>query len=576
MVALSYLSFTRINRLNELSALVNHTNVVKLGLQETYSNISDADSEHSKFLLTGDSVYLKKMMDLENLAASSLTELKVLTQDNPHQQKKLKLLDSLIRERFTLMEVGLLAKNEDYKTIASNISISNSSILNTIAALRNEENNLLVQRENSVANYKSWTPVVIFAIEIGIIVFLCLAYFYVATELKVKAKLQTEIERQMHLTRAILDNSVDIIAVFDIEFNLVMMNKKAEEWFNISQNRIGKNIFDTKPDSRDSNSHEALRKAIKGEYVHIPRNKTALPDKIFESFFIPLSKDGKIYAAIAIHHDISDLVHTSLELERRNIELVTSNQQLEQFAYVASHDLQEPLRKIQTFANLAHKFKADDEKRNTYLSKISTSAARMSKLIRDVLNYSRLAEDKDAKEVVDLNEVWAQLLQDFELTIQEKKAVVTSDTLPTIKGSRQQIFQLFANLLSNSLKFCEKTPHISNRYQIENGKHIFHFIDNGIGFEQKYAQHVFEVFKRLHDQTSYSGTGIGLAICKRIIANHHGSIEVNSELGKGTMFKISLPLDDLDNIKKKDFEMRGEIASERIQAKVIRLDAKPA
>jgi signal transduction histidine kinase len=254
--------------------------------------------------------------------------------------------------------------------------------------------------------------------------------------------------------------------------------------------------------------------------------------------------------------DITDEKIAQVELERiveeRTAELKKTNAELEQYAYIASHDLQEPLRKIQTFTELLKDNLHDEAAIEKYYDKINTTASKMSVLIKDVLNYSKLSQVRTLRETVDLEQVLKDVMLDFELMISEKKALVKSGPLPVIRGDGQQIRQLFGNLFSNSLKFCEGIPEINITAQLinvpgtENGSSSpavqITFKDNGIGFEQKYAEQIFMAFKRLNNRQLYSGTGIGMALCKKIVERHRGTISANSEPGKGTEFTIVLPL----------------------------------
>lgn len=250
-----------------------------------------------------------------------------------------------------------------------------------------------------------------------------------------------------------------------------------------------------------------------------------------------------------------ELENANGKLEVVNEKLVRSNSDLEQFAYVASHDLQEPLRKIQIFTEMAEKTVTDDASTG-YFEKIHSSARRMTELIKSVLNYSRLSKTGEQFEEVDLNLIIENTKTDFELLITEKKAVIKNDTLPVIQGIPLQLNQLFLNLFSNSLKFSSTDPVITISSRILSDKEtrdydFLHgakvpfveiiFKDNGIGFEQQYADQIFTIFQRLHDKRSYEGTGIGLALCKKIVENHHGFIAAKSELGKGAAFYIYLP-----------------------------------
>jgi len=242
------------------------------------------------------------------------------------------------------------------------------------------------------------------------------------------------------------------------------------------------------------------------------------------------------------------------DLTRLNEQLEKSNLELEQYAYIASHDLQEPLRKIQTFAELLKRNINNEAEFGKYFEKIRYSAKRMSTLINDVLNYSRLSNANEHLADVDLNQIVSDARSDMELVIEQKKARIICEKLPTIKGTSSQLRQLFANLLSNSLKFCNTEPeiHISSKilapaeikefWELKTNVNYIAITmrDNGIGFEKENAEQIFEIFKRLNGRSEYSGTGIGLALCKKIVENHNGAIKASSE-GKGAVFTIVFP-----------------------------------
>ncbi|GAB3920875.1 PAS domain-containing protein [Larkinella terrae] len=246
----------------------------------------------------------------------------------------------------------------------------------------------------------------------------------------------------------------------------------------------------------------------------------------------------------------------TLQLQNINQELVRTNHELEQFAYIASHDLQEPLRKIQTFIELLQEDSHDPATAQALFAKISSSAQRMSALIKDVLNYSRLSKTDDEFTATDLNLILTNVITDFELLIDQKGAVIFNDPLPTIRAIPLQLNQLFSNLIGNSLKFTEKNPEIRITSEVlppGTLQHLSHldrnssylkllFKDNGIGFEQHYAEQIFTIFHRLNGRKSYSGTGIGLALCKKIVENHKGFIFAESALDQGASFTIYLPV----------------------------------
>lgn len=256
--------------------------------------------------------------------------------------------------------------------------------------------------------------------------------------------------------------------------------------------------------------------------------------------------------------DLEDRVEKrTLELKQANSELIRANNDLEQYAYIASHDLQEPLRKIRFFADLLSQRPGDTERFYFYLSKIQASASRMSTLIHDVLNYSTLSKNTRASADVDLNDIAREVLKSFEDEISNKNATVTVGPLPILQGVPSNFLLLFNNLLGNSLTFSERPPAIEITSKEVDGKDKaslgadpdrryvqIDFKDNGIGFDQAYGDRIFEVFERLHDKGSHTGNGMGLPLCKKIVENHNGFIAARSAVGHGSTFEIYLPLPD--------------------------------
>jgi len=255
-----------------------------------------------------------------------------------------------------------------------------------------------------------------------------------------------------------------------------------------------------------------------------------------------------------------EIAATNEELAESNQLLTRTNRNLEQFAYVASHDLQEPLRKIQSFGDiLKNRYTTALGDGITYLERIQGAASRMSNLIHDLLMFSRISTRQEATDQVSLNEVVCAVLADLDLTIQETGAIIDVDGLPTVQGDPSQLGQLFLNLMTNALKFRRAgiAPHIQISYQLipEDGlplsakparvARLYHCIkvaDDGIGFENKYIDRIFQVFQRLHGKLEYAGTGIGLAICEKVVVNHGGAITAVSQPGQGATFHIYLPV----------------------------------
>lgn len=258
--------------------------------------------------------------------------------------------------------------------------------------------------------------------------------------------------------------------------------------------------------------------------------------------------------------DVTANKRTQHQLEATIHQIKNSNENLEQFAYIASHDLQEPLRKLQAFGDVLQSQFADSlvDGEIDLVRRIQNSAKRMQVLVRDLLTYSRLSTQTESFENISLSKLIKEVLSDLEVSISEKKATVRVSALPNLLGNPLRLRQLFQNLIANAIKFQkgEQKPLIqinasypeSNELpeELQSQTHrlflLVEVIDNGIGFDEKYKSRIFQPFQRLESRSAYSGTGIGLAICKKVAEIHGGAIDVTSQVGQGATFKVFLPV----------------------------------
>ena len=299
------------------------------------------------------------------------------------------------------------------------------------------------------------------------------------------------------------------------------------------------------PDYRDL-VKERLRLAGEGETTPLAELKIVRPDGTVvdvASAGSPFTYSGKP-AIMAVMHDITRSKEAERRLVRALGELESSNKELEQFASIASHDLQEPLRKISGFTELLERRYRDklDPDADRYMEYIVDAAKRMRMLIDELLAYSRLGRGEKKYQPTDCNKVLGQVLGDMEKAIKERGALVTQDELPTLSADALQLGQVLQNLIANAVKFSGDGPprvHISARQ--EGGEWIFSVRDNGIGIEPQFFPRIFVMFQRLHTQDEYPGSGIGLAVCRKIIERHGGRIWVESGAGSGSTFYFTLP-----------------------------------
>jgi signal transduction histidine kinase len=289
------------------------------------------------------------------------------------------------------------------------------------------------------------------------------------------------------------------------------------------------------------------------------KTKNGAVKKFFTHGRAVVNSRGVVDHIVGITSDVTKLRKFEREQELAIRELNRSNQELEEFAYVASHDMQEPLRKITMFAErLQKKLEGRlDEDSQLYLNRIAGSAVNMKSLIDHLLEFSRTNRRSENFDKCNLSDVMIHVLSDLELKVEESRAHIELDgTLPIIDGSKAELTQLFSNLLSNAIKFrnpgqgpviklstrkLSRNEKLERKLNVERNYFLFEVTDNGIGFEPEYTERIFVIFQRLNGKSEYPGSGIGLAICKKIVDNHQGLISAKSQPGSGATFTIILP-----------------------------------
>lgn len=393
-----------------------------------------------------------------------------------------------------------------------------------------------------------------------------LAQTYTEVERRVEertAELQREIaERERiaealaweeYLLHALLDNLPDHIYFKDTNSRFIRIGKSQAKVFGLSDpvEAVGKTDFDFFTEEHARPAFEDEQRIIEtGQAIVGLEEKETWPDGS-ESWVattkMPLrDKEGHIIGTFGISTNINERKQAEAALARQAQELARSNVELEQFAYVASHDLQEPLRMVRSYVQLLerrYKNKLDADA-DEFIAYAVDGAARMQTLINDLLAYSRIGTQGKTPHPTNCAEVLERVLANLSIAIEESEAVVMYDALPTVLADEVQLSQLFQNLIGNAIKFRgEATPKIQVGAERKDGEWLFWVRDNGIGIAPEYYHRLFMIFQRLHSRDEYPGTGIGLAICKKIVERHGGRIWVESVgvPGKGTTFYFSLP-----------------------------------
>jgi len=344
----------------------------------------------------------------------------------------------------------------------------------------------------------------------------------------------------------------DSILVGDAHGEIQLANPQAANTFGYEANELLGQPVEMLIPKRFRDKHQVQRAEFisdstahmmgaKGEFLACRRDGSEFPVDISLS---PMNMHGKL-TVTAIIRNITERRQFEQSLANKAKELERSNTELQQFAYVTSHDLREPLRVVTNYAQLLERRYQGrlDESADKYIGYIVDGVSRMQLLIADLLSYSRVGQGELTFENVPLDEVLAQVLRDLDVKVRETRAVITSDPLPTLSVNRFQIGQLLQNLIDNAMKFHRPDcpPHIRISAQQIAGEWRISVSDDGIGIESQFLDRIFVIFQRLHPRNEYPGTGIGLAICKKIVERHGGRIWADSEFGKGTTFHFTLP-----------------------------------
>lgn len=393
-------------------------------------------------------------------------------------------------------------------------------------------------------------------------------------------------ESEESLRNIILHAPVAMCILRGENFIVEVANAKMFELWGIAPEGVaGMPLFDAVREAKNEGYEELMANVLKTgkpysgkeQPVSLPRNGKVETVFINFSYEAIREADNTISGVMSMVSDVTEQVLARKKIEeqvakrteelakvnealvRTNHELARSNQNLEEFAHAASHDLKEPIRKVHVFSNLLKRsFTELNDEQHRLFERVEDATERMTLLVDDLLDYSHVSMGVNLLEDINLNKKVQIVLKDLEIAVAEKEAQITVGKLPIIKGHRRQLQQLFHNLIQNALKYSKKdTPPViiidselvygqdtSFNLPAEDAGTLFHLIrvqDNGIGFEQHYAEQIFQMFKRLHGKSEYTGSGVGLAIVKKVVQNHNGYISAEGKPGEGSLFKILLP-----------------------------------
>ncbi|WP_055436389.1 CHASE3 domain-containing protein [Lacinutrix algicola] len=567
--ALTYRSITEVTKSSEM---VTHTYKVNVELEQILSNLKDAETGQRGFIITRDSVFLDSYTSGRSKINNSFAELKVLTRNDTLLNTNLIALNGLINKRLIAFQTSysslpkddiddpaFISNFRDGKYLMDSISVKIKSIVSL-------QNNILETRKNEYENDLMATPLLLFSLLLCSLVLMYVAYNNIyknikklkatneALEIFKESTNQSEIvSKHGSWTWNVKDN------VFTFSDNLYrLVGEQPQSFKPTIENFL--NYVHPEDVEQLSKQTEQMKENVELPYIYyrvVHKNGNIKHLKAYGKSLINEENDTVLLGTTA---DITDEIMSFRALEERNMELERNNKELSSFNYVASHDLQEPLRKIQTFLSRLEDEEAENlsSKGTKYIDRIQNAATRMRLLIDDLLQFSRSNKADKVIEESNINLLLEAAKQDLAEVISAENAEITSDTFPTIKVIPFQIQQLFINLLGNAIKYKAegKTPKIVIKHKVVDAEdeenivkpkkafyHKITFTDNGIGFEEQYAEQIFTLFSRLHNKDEYSGTGIGLSICKKIVENHSGYITASGQPGKGAVFTVYLPID---------------------------------
>ncbi len=573
ILAVATVAYQNTQDLGDSAKLVSDTYESNVQIEQILSYLKDAETGHRGYLLTKDPLFLEPYFSGRENINNSFAQLKQLTKNSATQQKNLKELNSLIDVKMKGFQSSLEYDKLDGATNDVSIELlqQNKMVMDSIRvkikSMIQFENNRLNESLKHQQNNLSLTPKFLFLTLIITLILMFFTYARIDANLKRLKQNNERLQVFEESTRQSEVISQHGSWIWDLDQDTLQYSDNLYRM-------LGERPQSFKPTLANFMSYvhkddvESLEKQVNDMVAHenvpylyyriIKKNGEIRHLKAHGKIFV--NNDG-LKRILGTTIDITDEIKNVIEIEERNFELKRNNDELLAFNYVASHDLQEPLRKIQTFLSRLGENDKDkfSDSSKLYIDKINDAATRMRLLIDDLLQYSRTNKSDKVLEFADLNKLLGDAKLQMADDIEDNSAIITNDNLPTIKVIPFQIQQLFSNFISNSLKYkhASRNPIIKIEYakvsvddipnvehnhtNLNESYHKITFTDNGIGFDNVYKEKIFVLFNRLHNKNEYSGTGIGLAICKKIVENHKGFILAEGEPDKRATFVIYIP-----------------------------------
>ncbi|MEA3211446.1 MAG: hypothetical protein QOE70_4503 [Chthoniobacter sp.] len=550
---------------------VAHAHEVLEIQEQAKRHLMEMESSRRGFLVGGDERFLVGFEQAQTDMSRKFEALKSFTTESPEQTMRLDRLRNLMQRSLALQMAEIEERRVQGAEGAASLFSKHASedltagIRRLLDDFENEQRKTLAERADLTRRVAHGTMVAIVAGSVLTFGALVVACSMILRDIAARRRAEESLAAEHNLLSSIMDTMPNHVFLKDAKGRFILHNLAHRRYLGLqSEESIeGRTVFDFFPPAAAARFQEDDRQVIETGQPILNREEPILRDTgktWLETTKVPLrDTDGRIVGLVGISSDISERKAAEEQLVRFAAQLENSNSELANFASVASHDLQEPLRKIQAFGDRLRAKCAPGlgEQGLDYLGRMQNAAQRMQVLIQDLLMLSRVTSRAQPFERCDLNQILAEVLSDLEVAIERRSGRVEVSPLPAIDADPLQMRQLLQNLISNALKFqkLDEPPvvRISGREfeMTENfitgaqlGEQVCEITiqDNGIGFDQKFADQIFVVFQRLHSRTEYEGTGIGLAVCRKITDRHSGRIVASSVLGQGAAFIVTLPV----------------------------------
>ena len=555
------ITFHEAHQHDDFNRWVIHTYEVIGKINQVQTSMEQVESGGRGYLLTGQKEYLGPYRTGIDTLETSLRELAAMTSDNPVQQARLERVGTLVNRSIAFLHDKIDQRDRDglAPAVGTTAKENIDQVRFACGEMKRAETALLDGRTGEAA-LSAQRTLTSFVGLLGLAALLLGGFFlFIWRDLARRRHAEEALRESDARFRGVLDSAPDAMLITDEGGSIQTANAQAETLFGHARDdfagrRLGDLLVqraasaggdgsDALPVSRENDAAYLHFKTLSAKYDGIRKDGSLFPVEMSRS---PVEV-GRQKLLITAVRDRTEQQLAEDALSRYSLDLARSNAELERFAYVASHDLQEPLRMVSSYTQLlSRRYKGKlDAAADEFIAFAVDGANRMQKLINDLLALSRVGTQARPSEPVDTGGVLRRVLSDMRPTIESVEAkIVAPEEMPTVLADGTQIGQLFQNLIGNALKFRrDSSPRVEITVRPE-GENFwrFSFEDNGIGIEPQYFERIFVIFQRLHGKESYPGTGIGLAICKKIVERHGGQLWVESQPGQGANFLFTLPV----------------------------------